>query len=109
MQIFLKRMKINYYPIIELQTMMIDHALSLLNPGGRLIFATCSLLPDEGECQVDDALERHQNLRVNADARDIAGVDAAWHTSEGGLRLRPDYWADIGGMDGFYMVELRRD
>ncbi len=25
----------------------------------------------------------------------------------GGLRLRPDYWAERGGMDGFFMARLR--
>ena len=50
---------------------------------------------------------RHKSLTVDASARDIPGVDPAWHTTEGGLRLRPDYWADQGGMDGFYMALLR--
>ena len=43
---------------------MLDRALALLKPGGRLVFCTCSLLPDEGECQVEEALERHPGLRV---------------------------------------------
>ena len=87
---------------------MIDHALSLLKPGGRLVFCTCSLLPDEGEVQVDEALERHPGLTVEVDALDRAGVDAAWRTQEGGLRLRPDFWAEQGGMDGFYIAQLRK-
>ena len=85
---------------------MIDHALSLLKSGGRLVFCTCSLLPDEGEVQVDEALERHTGLSVDRLALDIAGIDPDWRTSEGGLRLRPDYWADRGGMDGFYIAQL---
>lgn len=93
--------------LIALQAQMIDAALALLKPGGRLMFCTCSLLPDEGECQVDAALIRHKSLTVDGAARDIPGVDPAWHTSEGGLRLRPDYWGDQGGMDGFYMALLR--
>jgi len=94
--------------LFELQAAMIDHALTLLKPDGRLIYCTCSLLPDEGECQVDDALERHAGLRVDREAVAIDGVDPAWMTEEGGLRLRPDYWADKGGMDGFYIACLRR-
>jgi 16S rRNA (cytosine967-C5)-methyltransferase len=31
-----------------------------------------------------------------------------WITQEGGLRLRPDYWAEQGGMDGFYIALLRK-
>ncbi|MGX9356386.1 RsmB/NOP family class I SAM-dependent RNA methyltransferase [Roseobacteraceae bacterium S113] len=94
--------------LIEMQAAMLDRALGLLKPGGRLVFCTCSLLPDEGECQIDEALERHGDLSVVAEAFDLPGVDPAWRTSEGGVRLRPDYWAEIGGMDGFYMVCLTR-
>jgi len=53
-------------------------------------------------------LARNPGLSVDTDALDIAGIDPEWRTEEGGLRLRPDYWADIGGMDGFYIVQLRK-
>jgi 16S rRNA (cytosine967-C5)-methyltransferase len=39
----------------------------------------------------------------------VPGVDPAWTTQEGGLRLRPDYWPELGGMDGFYIACLRKD
>lgn len=94
--------------LIELQSDLIDHAWSLLKPGGRLVFCTCSLLPDEGEVQVDEALERHGDMTVDRAALDVAGVNAEWITEEGGLRLRPDFWADKGGMDGFYIACLRK-
>ena len=94
--------------LIGMQGELIDHAWSLLNPGGRLIFCTCSLLPDEGEVQIDEALERHNDMSVDTGALDLPGVEAEWITSEGGLRLRPDYWADKGGMDGFYIACLRK-
>lgn len=94
--------------LIDQQARMIDHALTLLKPGGRLVFCTCSLLPDEGEVQVEEALARHKGLTVETAALDRAGIDPAWCTEEGGLRLRPDYWAEQGGMDGFYIVQLRK-
>ena len=94
--------------LIALQAQMIDHALGLLKPGGRLVYCTCSLLPDEGECQVDEALLRHDDLKTDPAALSLPGVDPAWVTEEGGLRLRPDYWAEKGGMDGFYIACLRR-
>lgn len=92
--------------LIALQAAMLDHALSILRPGGRLVFATCSLIPDEGEVQIDEALARHPGLVVERPT--LPGIDPAWITEEGGLRLRPDYWADRGGMDGFYMARLRK-
>ncbi len=94
--------------LIALQARMIDHAVGLLKPGGRLVYCTCSLLPDEGECQVEEALVRHDGFYTDRDALAVPGVDPAWITEEGGLRLRPDYWADQGGMDGFYIACLRR-
>lgn len=92
--------------LIELQARMIDHALTLLKPGGRMVFCTCSLLPDEGEVQVEEALERHPGLSVDRTALARPGVDATWITEEGGLRLRPDLWAEHGHMDGFYAAAL---
>lgn len=92
--------------LIDMQAQMLDHALSLLKPGGRLVYCTCSLLPDEGEVQVDEALTRHPGLQVDRAALALPGIADEWITPEGGLRLRPDYWADQGGMDGFYIACL---
>ncbi|WP_417474642.1 RsmB/NOP family class I SAM-dependent RNA methyltransferase [Leisingera sp.] len=94
--------------LIELQAQMLAHAWSLVKPGGRLMFCTCSLLPDEGECQVEDALEMFPDMAADRAALAVPGVEADWITEEGGLRLRPDYWSDRGGMDGFYMALLRK-
>jgi len=94
--------------LIGMQEVFLDHALSLLKPGGRLVFCTCSLLPDEGEVQVEEAVERWADVTVDREAVLVDGVDPAWITEEGGLRLRPDYWADKGGMDGFYVALLRK-
>ena len=92
--------------LVNLQARMIDHALTLLKPDGRLVFCTCSLLPEEGEGQLAAALARHSALQVERVA--VTGTDPAWWTADGALRLRPDYWADQGGMDGFFMVRLRK-
>ena len=94
--------------LIALQAELIDHAWTLLKPGGRMVFCTCSLLPDEGEVQIDEALERHGDMTVDRAALDLPGILPDWITAEGGLRLRPDYWPDLGGMDGFYMACLRK-
>lgn len=87
--------------LVALQSALLDRALGMVRPGGNLVFCTCSLLPEEGEGQLAAALIRHPDLRVVQPV----GVDPAWITEQGGLRLRPDYW---GGMDGFFMVCLQR-
>ncbi|MGR3483766.1 MAG: RsmB/NOP family class I SAM-dependent RNA methyltransferase [Paracoccaceae bacterium] len=93
--------------LIELQAALIDHAVSLLAPGGRLMACTCSLIPDEGEVQIEAALARHPGLTVDAAARDLPGISRHWHSPEGGVRTRPDHWEERGGLDGFHMALLR--
>ncbi|THD83652.1 methyltransferase domain-containing protein [Aliigemmobacter aestuarii] len=88
--------------LTALQAALIDRALGWLAPGGRLVYCTCSLLPEEGEAQLDAALSRHPGLTVRRP--DLPGVDPRWITRAGGLRLRPDYWERTGGMDGFFMA-----
>ncbi|WP_420862106.1 RsmB/NOP family class I SAM-dependent RNA methyltransferase [Algirhabdus cladophorae] len=94
--------------LIGLQEAMLDHSLSLLKPGGRLVFCTCSLLPDEGECHIDALIERRSDVLVDRGALEQDWIDPAWRSSEGGLRLRPDFWRESGGMDGFYIAVLRK-
>jgi 16S rRNA (cytosine967-C5)-methyltransferase len=91
--------------LIELQGRMIDRALALLRPGGRLVFATCSLIPDEGEVQAEAALGRHPELAV--ERPEASGIEDGWRT-ELGLRTRPDHWAEAGGLDGFFVARLRK-
>ncbi len=96
----------DFLQLFQLQSALIDKALALLKPGGRLVYCTCSLLPDEGEVQVEEALARHPGLQVLP--ADVPGLEPAWRSEDGGVRLRPDYWADRGGMDGFYIASLRK-
>ena len=99
----------DFMALFDLQTRLLDHAWSLVKPGGRLVYCTCSLLPDEGEVQIEEALTRLYRAFIDRDALARPGLDPAWVTPEGGLRLRPDYWADLGGMDGFYIAVLRKE
>jgi len=92
--------------LCALQARLLDHALTLLAPGGRLVYATCSLLPAEGEDQIAAALARHPGLRL-APAT-VAGLPDAARRNDGSLRLRPDLWAERGGMDGFFIARLER-
>jgi 16S rRNA (cytosine967-C5)-methyltransferase len=90
--------------LVALQAALLDRALGWLKPGGKLVFVTCSLLAAEGEDQLTEVLARHPGLRVVP--AQMAGIDPEWVTPMGALRLRPDFWAEKGGMDGFFMVCL---
>lgn len=91
--------------LAALQSQLIDRALAMLRPGGRLVYATCSLLPDEGEAQIAAALTRHPGVTLHRP--DLPGVAAQWW-GDHGLRLRPDYWPERGGMDGFFIARLHK-
>lgn len=92
--------------LVALQTRMLDRALGWLRPGGRLVFCTCSLLPEEGEEQAAAALSRHADLAISEPVGDW--IDPRWRTAAGALRLRPDHWADLGGIDGFFVARLEK-
>lgn len=92
--------------LIALQSALLERALDWLAPGGRLVYCTCSLLPEEGEKQIEAALARDPSLTLGP--ADLPGVEPGWISAQGGLRLRPDYWPERGGMDGFFIATLRR-
>jgi len=91
--------------LFKLQSGMIDAALRLLKPGGRLVYCTCSLLIDEGEEQVRDACARHPGLALCA--LDHPAIEDRWRVPEG-LRITPDQWPDLGHLDGFFITALRK-
>lgn len=92
--------------LTALQARLLDRAWEWLRPGGRLVYATCSLLKAEGEEQIDAFLDRVPTAardRLPADAPDLppAAVD-----SMGALRTLPSMLSEIGGIDGFYACRL---
>lgn len=93
--------------LVALQAALLDRAVALTRPGGRLVFCTCSLLPEEGEAQAAAAMARHPDLAPDAAALAVPGVEADWIGPQG-LRLRPDCWAEQGGIDGFFIAAFRR-
>ncbi|MBM3585023.1 MAG: MFS transporter [Alphaproteobacteria bacterium] len=90
------------------QARLLDAALRWLAPGGTLVYAVCSLEPEEGPVIVADALVRDATIeRVPVAAAEIGGLAEAI-TAEGDVRTTPALWSDIGGLDGFYAARLRR-
>jgi 16S rRNA (cytosine967-C5)-methyltransferase len=52
-------------------------------------------------------MERHGLTEIVPDAKTL-GLDPAWLHPNGGIRLRPDFLGECGGMDGFFMISLRK-
>lgn len=94
--------------LLELQARLLARAWHWVAPGGTLVYCTCSLLPAEGPEQVARFREAHLDaVQIAADAERL-GIAPDWVDAAGGLRLRPDHWLKIGGMDGFYAALLQK-
>jgi 16S rRNA (cytosine967-C5)-methyltransferase len=89
--------------LAALQTQLIEAAAKLLKPGAPLVYAVCSLEPEEGPGVVAAAL--HRGWR-RAPLRDE--IPSAFITPDGDMRTHPGDWPEIGGLDGFYAARLLR-
>ena len=82
---------------------LLDAAAAMVAPGGLLVFAVCSLEPEEGVEQIERFLERDARFkREPVLASDVFGRDELI-SADGDLRTLPCH-----GMDGFYAARLRR-
>ena len=88
------------------QDRLIDAAAAMLRPGGRLIYAVCSLQPEEGPERIREAVRRGLRSQPFTPA-EAAGIDEAL-TPAGDLRTTPALWPERGGMDGFFAARLIR-
>ena len=94
--------------LAALQARLLDHAATLLAPGGTLVYCTCSLEPEEGVQQIARFLASHDDFeRVPVSPQD-AGAISEIVTGEGDLRSLPCHLGVEGGMDGFYAARMRR-
>jgi 16S rRNA (cytosine967-C5)-methyltransferase len=87
---------------------MLDHAADWVVPGGVLVFCTCSLIRAEGETQARRFLERRGDFERLPVVPGEAAIPAELVTAQGDLRTRPDQWAGLGGLDGFFAARFRR-
>ena len=94
--------------LAKLQAALLFHAATLLRPGGLLVYATCSLQPEEGPERIAALREEGAPFEiVPVRPEEVPGLEAAI-TPEGTLRTLPSLWADRGGLDGFFVARLRR-
>lgn len=91
-----------------LQDRLLEHAATLLRPGGLMVYATCSLQAEEGAVRIERLLARGAPLaRVPVESGEVLGLDSAI-TDAGDLRTLPTHWPEKGGLDGFFIARLRR-
>jgi 16S rRNA (cytosine967-C5)-methyltransferase len=88
-------------PLTRQQDVLLDAACAMLKPGGRLVYAVCSLQPDEGPDRITAALQR---LPLRLDPIHIDGL-----SDTGTLQTHPALWPDRGGLDGFFAAKLIKE
>jgi 16S rRNA (cytosine967-C5)-methyltransferase len=87
------------------QLQLLDKSAAVVAPGGRLVYAVCSMEPEEGPQVVESFLAANPDfyrLPIRPDETGFACTEA------GDLRTHPALMADDGGLDGFYIARLGR-
>jgi 16S rRNA (cytosine967-C5)-methyltransferase len=82
--------------LLALQARVLDLAAPLVRPGGRLVYAVCSLLRREGAAQAADFLSRHSAYKVEDTGLTAGRSDGA------GKLLTPGH----DGTDGFFVARF---
>jgi 16S rRNA (cytosine967-C5)-methyltransferase len=98
--------------LTALQARLLHKAVSLLKPGGILVYCTCSLEPEEGENAIAALLAAESSMRrLPIEAAEVAGL-AEIVTRDGDLRTLPCHLPHpdprLGGLDGFYTARLAK-
>lgn len=84
--------------LASIQTELLEALWPLLKPGGRLVYATCSVFKDEGQAQADAFLQRHSEANL------VQCPPATGHLLP--LPENPAMAADPAAYDGFYYALL---
>jgi 16S rRNA (cytosine967-C5)-methyltransferase len=86
------------------QASILEAAAKLVKPTGRLVYATCSLLPEENERIVEAFLGAHPDFHTVDAAKELARAKIPLDTGPT-LKLAPD----THGCDGFFAAVVERD
>ena len=89
----------------DLQGRLLARAAGWVRPGGSLVYAVCSLEPQEGEDRIETLLEDCPDFRIEP-APELA--DGVAPHAKGWLRVLPGMLEPDGGLDGFFTVHLVR-
>lgn len=92
--------------LADVQGKLLDSAFEMLKSGGRMVYCTCSLEPEEGEHQIAAFLKRTPGARIDPVLADELPELETAIDAQGAVRTRPDMWAPRGGIDGFYIARI---
>ncbi len=89
--------------LTDLQARILKSASRCVAPGGRLVYATCSILAEENQAQVERFLGEHPDFEL-IDAAPILAARTPLQITGPYLSLRPD----VHGTDGFFAAVMER-
>jgi len=89
-----------------LQDELLDAAWRLLRPGGHLVYAVCSLQPEEGKQRINAFVTQSKARRAPISTTESHGIGQP--DRDGDLQTFPFFDSDNGGMDGFFIARLRK-
>jgi 16S rRNA (cytosine967-C5)-methyltransferase len=84
--------------VISLQARLLALGSRYVKPGGALVYAVCSLIPGEGQAQIDNFLAANEGWRAEPCGLTVGRVDGQ------GWKLTPAH----DGTDGFFLARLIR-
>ena len=94
--------------LTALQDRLLANAVAMTRPGGLIVYATCSLQPEEGIERIQSLLAAGAPVeRLPIAVEEVGGL-ADILNPEGDLRSLPFHLGEKGGMDGFYAARLKR-
>jgi len=92
--------------MVPVQRKLVRQAADILKPGGMLVYCVCSLEAEEGAAMADWIKAEGLGLEPSPIGPDELPGLPAEAFQDGALRTLPHYWADRGGMDGFYVIRF---
>jgi 16S rRNA (cytosine967-C5)-methyltransferase len=94
-------------PLAAQQDRLLAAAAGMLRPGGRLVYAVCSLAPEEGPARLAAALAQLPLELDPVREAELPGLAAAVR-GDGTVATTPALWPERGGLDGFFIARLVR-
>ena len=87
----------------DIQKSILDACAKCVRPGGRLVYSTCTILPEENQNQVRAFLERHPEFEMDENVNYLPEVLRP-HAESGMISILPNR----DGMEGFFIARMRR-
>lgn len=96
----LHRREEDIIPTVQLQSKLLNHLWQQIKPGGHLLYATCSVLPDENQHQISAFVNTHPEAKLLEFPVNISQLGIKTNF---GLQILPSHWND-----GFFYCLMQK-